>query len=106
MVVQNSKGVKMQENKETTEPKYKKTVEGLDQLSLGISIAVAILIGVGIGFGLKALFGQPWLLWVGVFWGVGAAVSNVYKAYKKQKHELDELAKDPRYSRMNQGDNN
>ncbi len=84
---------------ENNEPKHKKKIEGLDQLSLGISIGVAILIGVGIGFGLKALFGQPWLLWLGVFWGVGAAVNNVYKAYKKQKAELDELAKDPRYQR-------
>ena len=55
---------------------------------------------------MKALFGQPWLLWLGVFWGVGAAINNVYRAYKKQKRELDELAKDPRYQRMNQsGDN-
>ncbi len=94
----------MEEKLENTEPKYKKAVEGLDQLSLGISIAVAILIGVGIGFGLKALFHQTWLLWLGVFWGVGAAVSNVYKAYKKQKKELDELADDPRYKMTNQKD--
>lgn len=90
---------------ETKEPKHLKKVEGLDQLSLGISIGVAILIGVGIGFGLKALFGQPWLLWLGVFWGVGAAVNNIYRAYKKQKRELDELAKDPKYQRMNSSDN-
>ncbi len=96
----------MQENKDAREPKYKKAVEGLDQLSLGISIAVAILIGVGIGFGLKALFHQVWLLWLGVFWGLAAAVSNVYKAYKKQKRDLDELAKDPRYQRINQGNDN
>ncbi|MDD3467153.1 MAG: AtpZ/AtpI family protein [Campylobacterales bacterium] len=88
-------------SEENKEPKYKKTVEGLDQLSLGISIGVAILMGVGIGFGLKSLFNQTWLLWLGVFWGVGAAVNNIYKAYKKQKRELDELANDPRYSGMN-----
>ncbi len=93
-------------SEENKEPKYKKTVEGLDQLSLGISIGVAILMGVGIGFGLKSLFNQTWLLWLGVFWGVGAAVNNIYKAYKKQKRELDELANDPRYSGMNKrGDN-
>jgi ATP synthase protein I len=91
----------VEEKVENTEPKYKKAVEGLDQLSLGISIAVAILIGVGIGFGLKSLFNQTWLLWLGIFWGVGAAVSNVYKAYKKQKKELDEIADDPRYKNMN-----
>ena len=90
---------------ESKEPKHLKKVEGLDQLSLGISIGVAILIGVGIGFGLKALFGQPWLMWLGVFLGVGAAINNIYRAYKKQKRELDELAKDPRYQRMNGSDN-
>lgn len=91
-------------SEENKEPKYKKTVEGLDQLSLGISIGVAILIGVGIGFGLKSLFNQTWLIWVGVFWGVGAAVNNVYKAYKKQKRELDALADDPKYKMKNQKD--
>ncbi len=90
---------------EEKKPKHLKKIEGLDQLSLGISIGVAILIGVGIGFGLKALFGQPWLMWLGVFWGVGAAVNNVYKAYKKQKRELDEIAKDPKYQRISGSDN-
>jgi len=54
-------------------------------------------LGVGIGLLLKNLTGYGWLLWVGVFWGVGAAILNVYKAYEKQKKELDELANDPRY---------
>lgn len=92
-------------NEKTKEPKHLKKIEGLDQLSLGISVAVAILIGVGLGFGMKALFGQPWLLWLGVFWGVGAAVNNIYRAYKKQKRELDELARDPKYQRINGSDN-
>jgi F0F1-type ATP synthase assembly protein I len=79
------------------EPKFKKIVMGADSLSLGISIVVAVLFGVGIGLLLKNLTGYGWLLWVGVFWGVGAAILNVYKAYEKQKKELDELANDPRY---------
>jgi F0F1-type ATP synthase assembly protein I len=79
------------------EPKFKKIVMGADSLSLGISIVVAVLLGVGIGLLLKNLTGYGWLLWVGVFWGVGAAILNVYKAYEKQKKELDELANDPRY---------
>jgi len=29
---------------------------------------------------------------------VGAAISNVYKAYDKQKRSLDELANDPKYN--------
>ncbi len=79
------------------EPKLKKIVTAADGLSLGISMVVAILIGVGIGVSLKNLFGQPWLLWLGVFWGIAAAILNVYKAYVKQKKSLDELADDPRY---------
>ena len=78
---------------ETKEPKYKKLVEHVDSVSLGISIVVAILMGIGLGFLLKSWFEQSWLLWVGVFWGVAAAVLNVYKAYKKQVREFDEIAK-------------
>ncbi len=77
--------------------KYRKIIEGAEALSLGISIVVAILIGVGLGLWMKSIFHQGWLLWLGVFWGVAAAILNVYKAYQKQKRELDELAKNPRY---------
>ena len=79
------------------EPKLKKIVVAADGLSLGISMVVAIVLGVGLGLFLKNIFDTPWLLWVGVFWGVGGAVLNVYKAYEKQKKSLDELANDPRY---------
>lgn len=83
---------------EQEEPKLKKLVNAADGLSLGISIVVAVLMGVGIGIGLQKLTGAWWTIFIGVFIGVGAAISNVYKAYAKQKKVLDELAKDPRYS--------
>ena len=86
----------MSEHKED-EPRLRKLVLAADGLSLGISMVVAVLLGVGLGFLLKNLFDIPWLLWVGVFWGVAAAILNVYKAYEKQKKSLDELADDPRY---------
>ncbi len=79
------------------EPKLKKIVSAADGLSLGISMVVAILLGVGLGLFLKNLFDQSWLLWLGVFWGIAAAIMNVYKAYEKQKKSLDELVDDPRY---------
>ncbi|BAF69836.1 AtpZ/AtpI family protein [Nitratiruptor sp. SB155-2] len=79
------------------QPKYRKIIEGAEALSLGVSVVVAILIGVAIGYWLKKTFGYTWLFWLGVFWGVAAAILNIYKAYQKQKRELDELAKDPRY---------
>ncbi len=79
------------------DPKMKKVVDAADGLSLGISIVVAVLIGVGLGYLLRKWFGYEWLFWLGVFWGVAAAILNVYKAYVKQKASLDELAEDPRY---------
>jgi F0F1-type ATP synthase assembly protein I len=79
------------------DPKLKKVVDAADGLSLGISIVVAILIGVGLGIWLKNLTGHFWTLWIGVFIGIGAAISNVYKAYDKQKRSLDELKNDPRF---------
>jgi F0F1-type ATP synthase assembly protein I len=69
---------------------------------LGISIVVAVLLGVGIGIFMKNLFNTPWLLWLGVFWGVSGAILNVYKAYKKQQKVFDELANEPRYKYKNE----
>ncbi len=83
---------------EEKKPKYGKIIEGMEQLSLGISIVVAILLGVGAGLWMKRYFGHDWLLWLGVFWGVGGAVLNIKKAYQKQKRELDKLKDDPKYS--------
>jgi len=82
---------------EEEKPKYRNVVEGIDALSLGISIVVAILLGVGIGLWLKNLFDAPWLLWLGVFWGVGGAVFNIYKAYKRELLEFEKIAQNPRY---------
>ncbi len=82
---------------EKEEPKFKKIVDAADGLSLGISMVVAVLIGIAIGVGLKKMTGETWMLWIGVVIGVGAAVNNVYIAYRKQKASLDELARDPRY---------
>lgn len=72
--------------------KVKKGFEGLQSLSLGISMVVAVVIGVGIGILLKKFTGIGWLFWLGVVWGIGAAVLNVYQAYKKLKKEMDEEA--------------
>ncbi len=84
-------------NEEQKEPKFKKVIKGADQASLGISIVVAIVIGVLIGYGLVRLTGYKWMLALGIIWGVGAAILNIVKAYKKQKKELDELKNDPKY---------
>jgi ATP synthase protein I len=78
-------------------PRLKPIIEGAESLSLGISMVVAVLIGVGLGLGLKHLFDKTWLLWIGVFIGVAAAVLNVYKAYSKQYKEFEKLAQEPRY---------
>ncbi len=85
----------MDEEKKS-EPKFKKIVLAANDLSLGISIIVAILLGVAVGFWLKSMFGYAWLLWLGIFWGVSAAGLNIYKAYKKQLKDFDEIKNDPR----------
>lgn len=72
--------------------KIQKGFEGLQSLSLGISMVVAVVIGVGAGILLKNLTGITWLFWLGVVWGIGAAILNVYKAYEKLKKEMDEEA--------------
>lgn len=83
---------------EEKKPRIKPIIEGVDSLSLGVSMVVAVLIGVGIGIGLQKLFDVKWVLWIGVFIGVAAAFLNVFKAYKKQMREFDELKKNnPRY---------
>ena len=74
-------------------PKHQDKIEVLDSLSLGISIVVAILLGVGIGYWLKSLTGYTWTLWLGVFWGIGGAILNIYKVSKRAKKALDEEAK-------------
>jgi len=79
------------------EPKFKKVVEGADSLSLGISIVVAILIGVGVGLWLKSMFDSNWGLAIGVFWGISAAGINLYRAYRKELLEFEEIANNPRY---------
>lgn len=74
--------------------KLKKTINGAEKLSLGISIVVAILLGIGVGIWLKNLTRISWLLWLGVFWGVAAAILNIKKEYDKLKKEYKELEKE------------
>ncbi len=71
------------DNQNNSKPKHQDKVIALDNLSLGISIVAAIIIGFGIGYGLKQLTGYTWTLWLGIAWGIMAAVMNVYKAYKR-----------------------
>lgn len=85
-------------------PKYGKIIEGADGLSLGLSIVVAVLLGVGAGLLMKNLFGYSWLLWIGVIWGIGGAILNVYKAYKKQVESYAEFKDDVRYKKYEQKD--
>lgn len=89
------------DNKDTEsekKPKYKDAILAYSHATLGISMVVAVLIGIGIGYLLENLLGYRWLFWLGVIWGVCAAILNVYKAYKQQQKELSELANDPKYS--------
>jgi F0F1-type ATP synthase assembly protein I len=92
----NNKKSETKTDEENT-PKHKDKIEALDNMSLGISIVVAIALGVGAGLLLKSWTGYAWTLWIGVAYGVSAAILNVYKAYKRAKKELDKLAEEPKY---------
>ena len=86
-------------------PKHQDKVVALDSLSLGISIVAAIIIGFGIGYGLKQLTGYTWTLWVGIAWGIAAAILNIYRAYKKAQKVYEGMENDPRYAyRAKHGD--
>jgi F0F1-type ATP synthase assembly protein I len=67
----------------------KETLKGLDNLSLGVSISVAIAIGVAIGIWLQNLTGSTYGLFFGIALGIGAAILNVYKAYKRLAKDLE-----------------
>ena len=71
--------------------KINTAIKAADSLRLGISIVVAVLIGFGIGWGLKELTDSNWGLGVGIFIGVGAAINNIYKAYKSQVKSYEEF---------------
>jgi F0F1-type ATP synthase assembly protein I len=92
---------------QSNKPKHQNKIEALDNMSLGISIVVAIAIGVGIGLLLKQWTGYTWTLWIGVAYGILAAILNIKKAYDRAQKEFKELENDPRYKyRAMHGDNN
>jgi len=84
--------------------KLGKTVEGAEKLSLGISVVVAILMGIGLGIWMKNTFNEWWLLWLGVFWGVSAAIMNIRIEYKKLKKEYEEVEKEYKSYEINKKD--
>lgn len=83
-------------------PKFRSIIVGASGLSLGISIVVAIMLGIGAGVLMQKIFGVFWVLFLGVFWGIAAAVLNVYKVYKAELRDFEKLANDPKYKNMNQ----
>ena len=83
--------------KEKKEPKLRPLIKGANGLSLGISIVVAILLGIGAGILMQKIFGVFWVLFLGVAWGIAAAVLNVYKVYKAELRDFEKIADDPKY---------
>ncbi|WP_368030988.1 AtpZ/AtpI family protein [Arcobacter sp. s6] len=86
-------------------PKHQDKIVALDSLSLGISIVAALIIGFGIGYGLKQFTGYTWTLWLGIAWGIAAAILNIYRAYKRAQKVYEGMENDPRYAyRAKHGD--
>ena len=94
-----SENLESKKSSEFAEGKGKlgKGVRAAEKLSLGISVVVAILMGIGLGIWMKNTFHNIWLLWLGIFWGVAAAILNIRIEYKKLQKEFEELEKDPKY---------
>lgn len=87
-----------QETNSEKKPPLESVVRGANELSVGISLVVAVLLGIAVGYGLEWLSGIRWLFWLGVAWGIAAAILNLYKAYKRQLKDSQELANNPRYT--------
>ena len=81
-------------NSDEQPTKYQNFAKGVNHLSLGISMVVAVIIGTGIGIWLKNLLESTIWLFVGILWGVAAAVLNVYKAYQQHQKEFEQYAKE------------
>ena len=81
--------------------KIGKGVRAAEKLSLGISIVVAILMGIGIGIWMKNTFHHIWLLWLGIFWGVAAAILNIRIEFKKLQKEFKDMENSPQYKTYN-----
>ena len=84
--------------------KIKDIVAGAEQLSLGVSIVVAILLGTGLGYFVKKATNFTPALWIGLVFGILAAILNVYKAYKAQVKSLDELKDENRFKSYEKDD--
>lgn len=78
---------------------FRRVILGANALSLGISIVVAIVLGAGLGLWLSRIFHTKFFIFFGIFLGSSAAIMNVYKVFLRQKKDLDELARDPKYAK-------
>lgn len=75
-------------------------IRGANALSLGISMIIAVFLGIGLGYLLEKFTKISFLFWIGVAFGILAAILNVYKAYKIQLASFDELKNDPKYKNL------
>lgn len=88
------------QNADSKDGKIKTLTRSANDLSLGISMIVAVLLGLGIGYLLYKWLGYYWLIWVGLGYGVAAAILNVVKAYKRLYKDLDSLKHEEKYKYM------
>lgn len=93
------------DSNKSNNPKLHSIIVGANGLSLGISIVVAIMLGIGAGILMQKIFEVFWVLFLGIFWGIAAAVLNVYKVYNAQLRDLEKLANDPKYKGVNNTNN-
>ncbi len=58
--------------------------------ALGIEIAVCLLIGGGGGYFLDRKLNTHWIMYLGLFFGVGAAIKAILRVTKAYKREIGE----------------
>ena len=57
--------------------------------ALGLEIALCFLIGGGAGYVLDRKFNTHWIMYLGLFFGLGAAIKGIVRVTKAYKREVE-----------------
>ena len=57
--------------------------------ALGIEIALCFGIGGGVGYYLDRKFNTHWIMYLGLFFGLGAAIKGIMRVVKQYRREVE-----------------
>jgi F0F1-type ATP synthase assembly protein I len=63
--------------------------------SLGIEIGLCFFIGGGAGYFLDRKFNTHWIMYLGLFFGLGAAIKGIMRVTKAYKREVENNSDKP-----------